>query len=1083
MSEKLGSSWENLVAYALGCVEAESAQTLVPLVTGPDDPPWFSHDGPELLVTGRADYAIASEAVARYLNGTNEGTASSRRPLIYGWPSIVIKGRSGPGGGPPRRQITPLYVVRIEQTKVDGGWRLTTAHEPEFNLAALANRPENADTADEIGELALPFGDADGTVQTAREAAQLLGYDAPLLDPDHLEQLDPRTAVQDGVHNVAIFLAGEFSQFRSLVHRELRELNEREDWKDTAAAWLVGKESKETRSSPRPLAAALPVNQSQEEILTSIRTRPLTVVTGPPGTGKTQLVVNAVANAWLDGETVLVASTNNAAVDIAVERAERDVLPGLLIRTGNREIKQQVAQSISAARASARKFAGPTAETAARMLAETSTRRSAKLAQLAALGYLDQRLLLKVQERMDANRKLVEATRRGAGGKVTAEDQTDFDEIRFRARVAGAELMDAYERQKAKVAFVPRKLRSCQLQTRRGLDADEVEIIRERAEVLSVSGLFSFFERKKLREYVGCPRDTSMQGIHEWALVWQEAEAERCRETEATRAKDELARQVAKARRGLAEALNWDPETTLDELLAWVRTEQRLAEIEKEFESLLKDRDGPMRSIGDLRAMLSEDEEWSRQSLTAVQAKVVERLLMAKARTLPAFSSVSTHSVPFGQAVEKALTVFQGWASTALSAGGSFPLKAGLFDLVIVDEASQCCLVDVLPLAYRAKRIVIAGDPNQLRAITVMGDAHLRQIALTAGHDEDDLRKRGLHHKDGSAYHAFECAVGSTPHLLDEHYRCHPHIAKWFNEAFYGGDLNVLTDTAKSVGKRALVWQDVAGDSRRPRGRGGWVNEAQARMTIDLLKDAIDPESTIGVVAPYAAQGALIDHLARKAIDEDLLAETRFVCGTAHRLQGSERDTIIFSSTLTPNMPPNAANWIEQERNLINVAASRARRLLVVVGHPDLDPQRSPTLASLRAHVRAVESAATAQEPLAAPVHTHSDAERVLVEAMHRLDMAPLAKLDVEGFELDFALMEGAAKLNVEVDGDHHLDVRGRQRRSDLARDEILGSLGWKVHRIPAWRCHDAPDEAAADIRLAYERLSATTREAENDVW
>ena len=92
------------------------------------------------------------------------------------------------------------------------------------------------------------------------------------------------------------------------------------------------------------------------------------------------------------------------------------------------------------------------------------------------------------------------------------------------------------------------------------------------------------------------------------------------------------------------------------------------------------------------------------------------------------------------------------------------------------------------------------------------------------------------------------------------------------------------------------------------------MNEAQARTTIDLLKDVINPESTIGVVAPYAAQGALIDHLARQKIDEDLLAETRFVCGTAHRLQGSERDTIIFSSTLTPNMPANAANWIEQER-------------------------------------------------------------------------------------------------------------------------------------------------------------------------
>ena len=65
-------------------------------------------------------------------------------------------------------------------------------------------------------------------------------------------------------------------------------------------------------------------------------------MTGPPGTGKTQLVVNAVTNAWLDGDKVLVTSTNNGAVDVAVDRAEKDVSSGLLVRTGNRDVREQV---------------------------------------------------------------------------------------------------------------------------------------------------------------------------------------------------------------------------------------------------------------------------------------------------------------------------------------------------------------------------------------------------------------------------------------------------------------------------------------------------------------------------------------------------------------------------------------------------------------------------------------------------------------------------------------------------------------------------------------------------------------------
>ena len=138
---------------------------------------------------------------------------------------------------------------------------------------------------------------------------------------------------------------------------------------------------------------------------------------------------------------------------------------------------------------------------------------------------------------------------------------------------------------------------------------------------------------------------------------------------------------------------------------------------------------------------------------------------------------------PFSKAVVGATKVFRGWACTAMSARGNFPLQAGLFDLVIIDEASQCSLADILPLAYRARRLAVVGDPNQLRAITTLGDAHLQQIAKETGNDDDHLRVLGMHHKDSSAYAAFAHA-GPDPIMLDEHYRCRPRIAKWFNEAF-----------------------------------------------------------------------------------------------------------------------------------------------------------------------------------------------------------------------------------------------------------------------------------------------------------
>ena len=94
---------------------------------------------------------------------------------------------------------------------------------------------------------------------------------------------------------------------------------------------------------------------------------------------------------------------------------------------------------------------------------------------------------------------------------------------------------------------------------------------------------------------------------------------------------------------------------------------------------------------------------------------------------------------------------------------------------MIVDEASQCSLAAVLPLAYRAKRLAIVGDPCQLNPIVSLSDGLLQEIAIQTGFDNDDLRVRGIHHKDGSAYSAFEFAARpQIPVLLNEYYRCHP---------------------------------------------------------------------------------------------------------------------------------------------------------------------------------------------------------------------------------------------------------------------------------------------------------------------
>lgn len=114
----------------------------------------------------------------------------------------------------------------------------------------------------------------------------------------------------------------------------------------------------------------------------------------------------------------------------------------------------------------------------------------------------------------------------------------------------------------------------------------------------------------------------------------------------------------------------------------------------------------------------------------------------------------------------------------------------------------------------------------------------------------------------------------------------------------------------------------------------------------------------------------------------------------------------------------------------------------------------TPTLALL---------ADAAQGRLSAPVvadgDLHSGAESAVHAALTAAGLAPLVKPLVHGHELDLAVLDadGQTGVDIEVDGAHHTDDGGRQRRADLARDAVLRRAGWTVLRVPAWRALDQP--------------------------
>lgn len=969
------NEWRQLCTYALRCIEAEAADSLAGF--NKKGKSWFVHSGRERLIVGDDD-SIAFPSALHHQAQAGKRDVS----LLYGWPTVVLvlPGREN------RLCVTPLFVVSVERQKdSDNGLILHAAMEPEFNVAITAAGGFDAAITEDVSTLVskgLPFGDEAALESLAGDIAGQLGLQ--IHGSIRADKLDSDIGREQGIYNAAISVVAKWSGFTLNLRKELVELQTRTDWTRTAAACLLSnKPSSESQGSRSdgPLAAPLPCNDAQERTLGRLRRDTLTVVTGAPGTGKTQLVVNAVSNAWLDGEKVLVSSTNNRAVDVAVERADSDIGHGLLVRTGNTSAREELSGRLAAALERAHDY-------------QTTHKLDLKDEQFKARGELSVacerriRLFKQLSDLEKLNKVLLKNARKMKRVK------SKLGEAAFRLWPQGGPASPL------------------------ALPSEEVH---HRASRLEKAWWLRRFRQQRLRKEIGCVVTATMREVAVWAK------------------KDNKV-------------------TRLTALIdAGRRRYEELTEI-----------------IGDPSKRVSErDRAWAEASLRLLCAESASQLIKGKDR-IQGLSRVSTKGHQFKVAIRRSFEHLKGWACTALTTNVSFQLEANFFDLVIIDEASQCSLAAVLPLAYRARRLCVVGDPYQLNPIIPVGDGILREIAEGVGLEEGNLRERGIHHKEGSAYLAFEYAAKpNEPVLLDEHYRCHPSIARWFNKTFYEGRLRVLTDISDSASRdRTIGWCDVNGQARRLK-RGSWINERESEEAVKQIRRLVrSGKHSIGVVSPFTAQAGLIERLAERELGRDLLNEIEFVSGTAHRLQGDERDAIIFSSVVSPDMSRTTVKWVEKERYLVNVAVSRARRTLVVVGHPEIERAGSVTLGSLRRYL--IEEAKRNEQGVETfrELRTDSESERRLLEAMQEADFIPYAKLAVEGYELDFALLEHGIKLNIEVDGDQHLDARDKQRRQDITRDRVLTKIGWSVMRIPAWRCHEDLEAVLAELRHERDRLA-----------
>jgi len=420
----------------------------------------------------------------------------------------------------------------------------------------------------------------------------------------------------------------------------------------------------------------------------------------------------------------------------------------------------------------------------------------------------------------------------------------------------------------------------------------------------------------------------------------------------------------------------------------------------------------------------------------------------------------------FSRAANVLLSATPAVVVTSLAARRSLPSEHALFDYVIIDEASQCDIASAIPLLLRAKRLVVIGDPQQLRHVSSIEDQKEQELAQSAG--ATDLLSRYSYRKRS----LFDCAAemqqeaGHAPLFLAEHYRSHPEIIEFSNRTYYRPNYKaglIVRTPQESIHDPSVLWHDVP--SRVDRPRGSLRNDGEAKAVASLTRQIVSGASlrdgwTMGIVTPYKRQRNLIESLLQEEGLFDILHD-RLRVGVVHTFQGSEADIMIFSPTVAEGADREAAEWISNEEGLLNVALTRARKVLHIVGDKAYCSQTRGNLGKLAAFVDELSGRRQAK-----PEDT--EARGAIREMLKNLALWYQEEWLEERYHLDFMVvgLSGVA-YDVEIDGRQHYHS-AEAIAEDEARDEFLKSRGYKVIRFRAATVERYPDRIHAVLsRLA----------------
>ncbi len=431
--------------------------------------------------------------------------------------------------------------------------------------------------------------------------------------------------------------------------------------------------------------------------------------------------------------------------------------------------------------------------------------------------------------------------------------------------------------------------------------------------------------------------------------------------------------------------------------------------------------------------------------------------------------------------------VFPLWMSELRYVGRWIPMQSNIFDLVVVDEASQVNLAEVLPAFYRAERICVVGDDKQLDLDSaglfkinetierLVWQKHFPNMTFAEAVQKELLVSK-------SSILDFIMQLNVPRVMLKEHFRSFPQLATFTSNEFYESDggLRIMTELPEHNDKPCFEAIYVNGE----RENNNKFVLHEITKAVEIVKSIILNQSylqeplvrlgfteqtppSVGVLTFLTeSRDKLIEQLEEvtELTDEQRNKHQLFVA-TTEEFQGNERDIMIIVAGLGQNSPFGPTFY--QKPNRFNVATSRAKRFTYFIygGIP-----KSADLVRRYLQHFGFEPHINSSEPpersfaLRPDLWTYkkdnleSEFEiRVseYLESFAHMKYQLFNQVPSCGYRLDFVLYNPATTkcVAIEVDGKQHFTENGKDYHEEhLERVEVLQRAGWKIVHIPYYK-------------------------------